>query len=344
VNQEGDRIFDRNINKLTVVANESYEEFAKALQQEIEDDCGVKFEGRIKNKGDRKKVQLGKGYGSEVFLEIWNRIKHHTKYSVNYFTEELITLAAKAVREMPETKKPTIVSEKKLVLIMKTGVGGSLVSDSADDRGVLSFEIPDMLSYIQSKTELTRSTILEVVKKSGRTKELLINPQMFLDNTVVAIKSVLYELMVNGIKYEKIGGKFYEMTLFEDTEVEIYLDQFTHAVNAPDKTIYENYIPLDSSVESQFAKDCETSENVEFFFKLPFWFKIKTPIGNYNPDWAVVFKGKKKIYFVAETKSTGQELRGSEKMKIKCGTEHFKNFDDVKYVVVEKVSELAERS
>ncbi len=146
--------------------------------------------------------------------------------------------------------------------------------------------------------------------------------------------------MIEGIKYEKIGGKFYEMTLFEDNELEFYIDQFTHTVNTPEKTIYENYIPLDSSVESQFAKDCETSENIEFFFKLPFWFKINTPIGNYNPDWALVFKGERKIYFVAETKSAGQELRGSEKMKIKCGTEHFKNFEDVRFRRVSSVSEL----
>ncbi len=99
-------------------------------------------------------------------------------------------------------------------------------------------------------------------------------------------------------------------------------------------------MPLDSKVESDFAKDCESSENIEFYFKLPFWFKIDTPIGSYNPDWAIVFKGEKKIYFVAETKSEGQELRGSEKMKIKCGTEHFRNFEDVVYKSVTKVSEL----
>ena len=63
----------------------------------------------------------------------------------------------------------------------------------------------------------------------------------------------------------------------------------------------------DINLESDFAKDCESSENIEFYFKLPFWFKIDTPIGNYNPDWAIVFKGENKIYFVAETKSSGQE-------------------------------------
>ena len=145
-------------------------------------------------------------------------------------------------------------------------------------------------------------------------------------------------------KGETQGGmnddKVYEMTLFEDNELEIYLDLFTFTVNNTDKTIYENYIPLDSSVENQFARDCETHENIEFFFKLPFWFKINTHIGTYNPDWAVVVKGEKKIYFVAETKGEGQELRGSEKLKIKCGEEHFKKFEDVVYKRVSSVSEL----
>jgi type III restriction enzyme len=341
VNQDGERIFDRNINKLTVIANESYEDFAKALQQEIEQDCGVDFSGRIKDKGKKRKVNLRKGFEADPkFLEIWGKIKFRTRYSVSYNTNDLITLAAKAVKDMPETKKPTIRSTKKRLLITNEGVEGLLVSDSGNDSYGLTFDIPDMLAYIQAKTELTRSTILDILKKSGRITELLLNPQLFMDNSVNVIKTALYDLMIDGIKYERIGTKVYEMQLFEDNELEIYLDQFTHTVNAPDKTIYDNYIPLDSTVENNFARDCESSENIEFYFKLPFWFKIDTPIGQYNPDWAIVFKGEKKIYFVAETKSAGQELRGSEKLKIKCGKEHFKNFEDVIYKQVTKVSEL----
>lgn len=342
VNQEGQRIFDRNINRLTVVANESYDEFAKALQREIEQDCGVDFTGRIKDKGKKQKVNLRKGFEADPkFLQIWDKIKFHTKYSVNYDTAELISFATKAVKEMPETKKPSIISNKNRVVITNEGVEGQLLSDSGNDDFVFPLEMPDMLGYIQSKTELTRSTILEVIKKSGRIGEVLINPQLFMDNVVVAIRLQLYELMIEGIKYEKIGGKVYEMKLFEDNELEIYVDKFTHIIDDPDKTIYENLMPLQSDVESQFAKDCASSENVEFYFKLPFWFKIKTPIGSYNPDWAVVFKNQSKIYFVAETKSLGQELRGSEKLKIKCGKEHFKEFKDIIYKRVATVSELS---
>jgi type III restriction enzyme len=339
VNQSGQRIFDPNINKLTVVANERYEDFARALQKEIEEDCGVDFSGRTKN--DKKKVNYRKGFEADPrFLQIWEKIKFHTKYTVDYSTNKLIDEAAKSIQEMPETKKPRVRSTKQKVLITDEGISGQLLSDSGNDDYEKRMDIPDILSYIQNKTELTRDTILQILIKSGRLHELLVNPQMFMDNAVIAIKDKLHSLMIDGIKYKKIGNSFYEMCLFDDSDLEIYIDQFTHTVSAPDKTIYENYIPLDSKVESDFARDCETSTNIEFYFKLPYWFEITTPIGKYRPDWAVVFEGERKIYFVAETKSAGQELRGSEAMKIKCCEAHFEEFKDVKFKKVSKVTDL----
>ena len=200
------------------------------------------------------------------------------------------------------------------------------------------FQIPDVLYYIQERTELTRTTILEILKKSERIAEVLINPQLFLDNTVIAIKDVLTDLMIEGIKYEKIGSKEYEMRLFEDYE--IHVDNLTFKINKEDKTIYSNLFPLDSNVEYNFAKECESRDDIEFYFKIPFWFKIKTPIGNYNPDWALIKKNEKTVYFVAETKSAGQELKTSEERKIKCGYAHFNEFEDIKYRQVATVGEL----
>ncbi len=343
VNQNGDRIFDRNINKLTVVANERYEDFAKALQKEIEEDCGVDFTGRTKNKNERKKVNYRKGFEADPkFLQIWEKIKYHSKYSVDYKTDELINDAAKAIKDelqMPRTRTSSVRSTTYGLNITEEGIDGSILREREVVYGSHVL-IPDALSYIQNKTELTRNTILQILKKSGRINELLINPQMFLDNAVKVIRHKLQELMIDGIKYEKIGNRFYEMTLFDDADFEIYIDDFTHTVADPDKTIYENYIPLDSGVENQFAADCESSEDVDFYFKLPTWFEITTPIGKYRPDWAVVLKGEKKIYFVAETKGNGQELRGSEAMKIKCGTEHFKQFQDINFKSAFELSEL----
>jgi type III restriction enzyme len=345
VNKDGERIYDTNINRLTVIANESYEDFANALQKEIELDCGVSFGGRIKNKRERKKVNYRKGFElDEKFLEIWDKIKHKTKYSVAYKTDELIILAGNSVKEMPQVFAPSIRSTRMGMKITEEGICGNLLSENRAHYGEGRqniLDLPDIVSYIQDKTELTRRTILDIIKQSGRINDILVNPQFFMDSAANAIKTTLCNLMIDGIQYEKIGSKLYEMTLFDDANLEIYIDNFTHEVKNINKTIYENYIPLDSSVESQFAQDCETSENIEFYFKLPNWFKIPTPIGNYNPDWAVVFKGEKKIYFVAETKSEGQELRSSEKQKVKCGKAHFEKFEAIEYRQVSSVGELS---
>ena len=345
VDKTGSRIYDANINRLTVIANESYEDFASALQKEIETDCGVNFGERIKNKRQRTKVNYRKGFELDPkFLEIWDKIKYKTKYSVDYQTNELISLAGKAVKEMPPIYRPSIRSTRMSIKITaETGISGNILSDNISELNENQpsvSDLPDVVSYIQDKTGLTRQTIFDIIRQSGRIKEILVNPQLFMDNATQAIKETLYRLMIDGIQYEKIGERVYEMTLFDDADIEIYIDKFTHEVQNTDKTIFENYIPLDSSVENQFAKDCESSENIEFYFKLPNWFKIPTPIGSYNPDWAVVFKGEKKIYFVAETKSDNQELRSSEVMKIKCGKAHFAQFEGVVYKQVSKVGEL----
>jgi type III restriction enzyme len=100
---------------------------------------------------------------------------------------------------------------------------------------------------------------------------------------------------------------------------------------------------LDSGTENQFAQDCESLEDIEFYFKLPGWFKIDKPIGKYNPDWALIFRNEKRIYFVAETKFSinPHERRPEENMKIKCGKRHFKDFEGVEYKVVNEVGGMS---
>jgi type III restriction enzyme len=349
VDQTGKRTYDQNINRLTVIANEAYDDFAKALQKEIEDDCGVAFTGRIKNHRDRTAIKYRKGFEVDPkFLEIWEKLKKKTTYRVDYKTDELITLAVKAIKDLPEIKAPSLRSTKIGITMTDEGVGTNYVGEKVESYGSYAWKIPDVLGYIQSKTELTRSTIEEILSKSERIDDININPQLFLDLATIAIKRTLYDLMINGIKYQKIGGSEYEMALFEDQELEVYLNDFSFKVSDPLKTIYEEFVPLDSGVESKFAQDCETSEQIKFYFKLPNWFKIPTPIGNYNPDWALVFEDDKKIYFVAETKDTGtpqvdlSKLSGDEQMKIKCGKAHFNEFDDLEYKVVNKVGQLIE--
>ena len=346
VNQDGMRCYDRNINRLTVIANESYNDFAKALQTEMQEDCGVDFGGRIKPKRDRVAVKYKKGFEADpLFLGIWEKLKAKTTYRVKYDTKALIEKAGDAIRDMSRISAPNIRSVKTVMKMSDVGVHAEYKGDKIANYNT-DFIMPDVLGYIQNRTELTRSTIWQILVKSGRLDDMAINPQLFMDLVVDRIKRVLQDMMIDGIEYLNIGNSEYEMRLFEEHDLEIYLNDFTFKVSNADKTIYEEYIPLDSTVENRFANDCESSEQVKFYFKLPEWFKIPTPIGSYNPDWAVVFEDDKKVYFVAETKDTGtttvdlEKLHPNEKQKIRCGMAHFKQFENIEYRVVSKVSDL----
>jgi Restriction endonuclease len=348
VNQDGNRVYDQNINCLTVIANESYADFANKLQTEMQEDCGVDFTGRIKDVRKKVAVEYRKGFElNKDFKEIWDRIKFKTTYRVNYSTTNLIEKASQYLKDNLNIKAPSLLLTKSIIQIGEKGVGSDTMGMVEKLIRNHKWTIPDVIGYIENRTHLTRKTIQSILISSGKITDILKTPQMFLDSVVSLIKQTLYSLMIEGIKYKKIEGEEYQMSLFSNQELEIYLDSNTFEVRNTQKTIYDKYIPLDSSVETRFAEDCESNENIKFYFKLPFWFKIPTPIGNYNPDWAVVFQDDKKVYFVAETKYTGNTdrvdlslLRTEEQQKIACGKANFKEYDEISYRVVNSVKDL----
>ena len=354
VNQFGVRSYERDKNILTVIANESYEEFATKLQREIEEDCGVSFDkGQIKNKQDRKYVRYRKDFSQHPeFAAIWERIKHQTTYRVNFSQDEVIESAVNNLVKMPRIDEVKIRHEKVAFAINEKGVTTEYRS-SNQVTSKTRWDIPDVLGELQKKTGLTRQTICHILQKSKRLAEIYHNPQRFIDLVAEKINEALSQIMADGVEYHRIADRTYEMTLFKDFE--FYLNQYSFSVSKQSKTIYEGYIALDSNTENTFAHHCESSEDVEFYFKLPKNFKIPTPLGNYNPDWAVVFKGQNKVYFVAETKNTGKgiqrgvdesKLDPSEQMKIVYARKNFeylhRDYDDLEYRVVQSIDELTE--
>ncbi|QKG51283.1 DEAD/DEAH box helicase family protein [Hymenobacter sp. BRD67] len=338
VDATGQRVQDKSLNMLTVVANESYEDFSAALQREIQEETGVEFTGRTRNAAKRRTLRLSKELTSNnypEFFAIWERIKHRTRYRVEYQTEALI---AGAVAELldhhktPPTHPPQLQARKARLSYTDEGITGQLAAETQLTLNTVTYPVPDVYGYLQSRVDVTRPTIFQILKRSGRYGELLINPQMFLDNVVGAIRRTLNRLQVAGIRYERLAGEEYAMQLFKDEEVEQYLTNL-YEVENPARTLY-NYVPVDSSTEKSFAESCDKAEQVAFYFKLPRGFLIPTPLGKYRPDWAIVLKGDKRVYFVVETKGSAgqatpidqQALRGREEMKIDCGTEHFALF------------------
>ena len=340
VDINGERVHDQNTNVLTVVANESYADFSRKLQTEIEQETGISFSGRIKNRDDRRRIRLTKSLAlSDDFKELWERIKHKTVYRVAFDVDELVRQATKQL-VLVEVVRPQIVDTR--VRIEQLGAERGFTVSETPGAGVAAniqkVYVPDILSVLEKRTGLTRAMIFAVLDKADVFGKLARNPQQMIDEAARAINRAKQEVMVDGISYQKTGES-YDMCLCENHELEAYLYDAAMksgaiAVDNPDKTIYD-YVTVDSEVEYKFMKALEQAGNIRFYVKLPGWFTIPTPLGSYNPDWAVVFDGDERVYFVAETKGVNKindsHLSASERGKILAARQHFVEVE-VEYV------------
>lgn len=275
-----------------------------------------------------KRVELNKD-----FELLWNKISQKTRYSVGFETQKLVSLASEKIKKMPEIKAIQIEITKRDLEIKESGLEGGLITSNRTHIVSNEQPLPDILSFLQRETELTRGTLVEIIKTSDRLKEFAINPQAFMTEIARLINRALNELIIDDIKYEPIAGQFYEMRLFESQEIEEYLSRLYKVKSNDNRTPYD-FIVYDSATEEEIAKLLDGDDRVKFFCKLPRWFKVSTPLGNYNPDWAVVVEDSQKLYLVRETKSTldRDKRRESENKKVECGKAHFEalgvNFKD----------------
>lgn len=407
VNQMGERLHGSSINTLTVMANESYEDFAKKLQKEYEDDEGIRFgyiekhtfanikvtdengeasylgaeksadiyksfenKGYINDKGKvqdklkqalkentlvvpdevknslpaittlckkvsgnlnikphakKEPVSLNKQvYLNPDFKALWDRIKYKTTYSVSFDSSELIKKCS------DEMKANLSISSAKLIYSkaeLKHSVGGLETTEKVHTTVSSEEEtqmLPDIVTYLQANTSLTRRTLVAILKESGTLDMFKKNPQRYMEDVSKIIIANMKAMLVDGIKYTKLGDdEFYAQELFDTEELTGYLE---HNMIEAQKSVYE-YVVYDSENEAEFARKFEANEDIKLYAKLPNWFKIPTPLGSYNPDWAVVIEkdGDKKLYFVIETKAntSADALRPTELQKIKCGYKHF---------------------
>lgn len=340
VDIDGQRVHDDSINVLTVVANESYAEFSRKLQTEIEEETGIHFGGRIKNRDNRRVVRFQKSRALDpAFKELWDKIKHKTTYRVAIDTEKLVAEAANELAQIT-ISKPHIADTKTLIDSMNNDSGFMVRETSFNTYAARQTEvkIPNLLADIQRQTQMTRRVIFDVLDQAGMFEQVAINPQQVIDETAQAINRVKQRLAVDGVKYHRTG-EYYDMTLFENDELQTYLYDAAMksgaiAVGDQAKTIYD-YVAVDSEVEREFMQSLEDNADVKFYVKLPSWFKIDTPVGKYNPDWAVAFDGDRRVYFVAETKGSDDindnHLSNNERSKITAARQHFAEIE-VPYV------------
>ncbi len=268
---------------------------------------------------------------SPEFLELWNKIKQKTTYRVQFDLEKLIADSINDIREMPEIASARLISQSAKLDVQKSGVtsqaGSTYIQNLEQNYDVL----PDILRLISDKTLLKRSTVNKIIQESGRAADFLRNPQEFYEKVLEIIQRNRHKLAIDGIKYIKLAGEEYSvMEIFSNEELTANLDRNAVAVK---NSVYDYVIYDSSTIERPFAIALDEDPDVKMFFKIPSRFKIDTPIGTYNPDWAVYLdkNGEQKLYFVLETKGTDNfyGLRPEEQQKIHCGAQHFKALENV---------------
>lgn len=384
VDKNGDRVKEPRHNILTVVPNESYAGFVAGLQSEVAMEFRAEIEARygksIENLSDEDRAKIAEEYGEGIlppkpedarkrdsiklnkahyldpkFKDLWERVKHKTRYSVKIDTEKLISDVVDGLSK-EQIRPPRIQVQKVLVdatdenEFVALQVSGARSLQSLANRYPLPNLVDlmtNLLEYTTPPVRLTRKTLLEIIKRAPNQQVLVDSPQEFASVTVRLIKEKISDQLISGIEYHKTG-EWYRMELFEkEEEIQAWQD---HLIKA-EKSVYDGVV-WESSVEKAFVEGLERHEAVQLYVKLPDWFTVPTPIGTYNPDWAIVWEERDEhgntlqdkpfLYLVRETKSTlkRDDLHPDERRKIECGERHFRDALGVSYEVITSTEQL----
>jgi len=284
----------------------------------------------VKPKSKRAERRFNKALVmTDEFRDFWEAISKKTTYRVTIDRDDLIREALKAIRESHPVEPLRIEVTKAAIKVKRGGAKGQETGQrSADLRG--SYDLPDIVTELVDATNLTRQTVIDILVGSKRLPEFIGNPNDFITMIKRAITKSLSDIIdrEGGIQYEQIKGSVYELRELQkdgQEEKDRFLDQM-YKVQNQQKTDFD-YVVYDSEPERQFAELLDSREDIKLFVKLPSKFLIPTPVGPYNPDWAIIKHedGQDRIYMIRETKSTTDlsKLRPSEKAKINFGKLHF---------------------
>lgn len=318
VDKNGVRVEDKNINRLTVIANESFDEFARGLQLEYEVSAGTK--GVIPNNIKKRKTATLHHEQAQLkeFKALWQKLKQKTVYE--------ISLNSSQYKEDVLAKLKTIeVREKKILKQF-----GSLdtkhdgyVSDEKHSKIEYEEELPNIVAILEKEIGLSRKTIIEIFEAIGFdkfTKEFVKNSDAYVKEVLNIFEDVMYEMLSkDGLVYKKIDDYYEFSNLFVDTIDGYDLEDTVRGLYSAEQ--------YDSTIEKDFIHCADKS--FKLFTKLPKRFKIKTPLGSYNPDFAIIKHDESEGSFVIETKGSTDErdLRSREKWQIAYAKKHFEVID-----------------
>jgi len=319
VNQQGERVYDAEgtpddevINQLTVVPNETYETFARSYQNENEkafgkSGAGAKLKHTHKGKHqNRVTFKLNKDEGIQsVFRRFWNTIAKKTTYRVSFDEDAIIRRSIEELNTISIAEYKAEVSSYRVGDIEDLSQREYIGSEDRDLKGHYSPQ--DLVEDLSEKTGLCYNSVMRIVRDIETQKEYLKNPPVFLEQAAFKIKQVQLDELVRCVKYNPTDEVYpFDFADFTKEACDNYVSTPNHGVW--DKTLY------DSGLERDFAIDADKKENddVVCFLKFPTWYKIPTPIGNYEPDFGVVLKRislrnseeQQEYYFVVEIKGT----------------------------------------
>lgn len=336
-----------NAISIPEVMQEHTEEYTKLITSLFTE---TKIEIGNANKNNISKLKLNDNFYKKEFQELWNKINVKSIYEVDFDSNELIEKSIKALNDKLVISKMRVritEGEQRNTMSLSQLKSDDFMQVGKVRNQVYNDYVPvktkyDLIGSISEDTELTRHTIIEILKNIRKDvfEQFKYNPEEFIRKATNLINDEKATTIIDGITYNKIDDKF-SNEIFTENNLRGKL-----GVNAIEvkKHIYD-YVITDSNVEMEFARKLEQGE-VIIYAKLPNGFKIRTPFGNYNPDWALVFNDEdvKYIYFIAETKGTmkSAQLRVEEKGKIECARKHFKSIcnNTVKYDVVDSYETL----
>lgn len=290
-------------------------------------------------------------FNKKEFQELWNKINIKTLYEVDFDSNELIEKAVNSINGKLNVAKMAIKitqGEQKDILSAETLKEHTTLTNGKTSTSVIDDFTPSQVEYdligeITKDTGLTRKTIITILSKINPSKfdYYQYNPEEFIRKVTNIINDEKASTVIEGITYHKTDKK-YSTDIFTMNNIKAELN--VNAISNVKKHIYD-FLVYDSVVEKKFAEKLESGE-VTVYAKLPNDFKIPTPVGNYNPDWAIVFDNDnfKYVYFIAETKGdmSSLQLKGAEQAKIACARKHFQciSNNEVGYDVVDSYESL----
>lgn len=297
-----------------------------------------------------KNLVPNSNFMKKEWQELWNKINYKSVYEVDFDSDELIKKAIDAINVRLNVNKMKVrITEgmqKDEITSVSINTGESMTDGKTKTETVEDFSPSqieyDLIGEITKSTGLTRKTIVKILmgitpQKFNYFKYL---PEEFIRKVSNIINEEKATTVIDGITYHKTDEKFTN-DIFTINNVRGELGE--NAIDVK-KSIYD-YLVTDSKNEEKFARKLESGE-VTVYAKLPSGFKIPTPVGNYNPDWAIVLDNPsfKYVYFIAETKGdlSSLQLRDVEKAKIECAKKHFAllSTHDVKYGAVASYQDL----